>query len=175
MSAEQTTTLVQRRARTAREAQAARTMSLARALRLTAAKQADQLMGLPLGTLSVTQRTLSAEDIPSRLEDASLMLLMDGAGDQVAAAILDPILVSGLIQQQTMGKVLAPPKGGGRRDLTLPLMRRFVHRSSRACCHVLLHCQMFQKKVRFCRVTVLVSGRSRYGRRNLRLMQATIL
>ena len=113
MSAEQTTTLVQRRARTAREAQAARTMSLARALRLTAAKQADQLMGLPLGTLSVTQRTLSAEDIPSRLEDASLMLLMDGAGDQVAAAILDPILVSGLIQQQTMGKVLAPPEGGG--------------------------------------------------------------
>ena len=118
MSAEQTTTLVQRRARTAREAQAARTMSLARALRLTAAKQADQLMGLPLGTLSVTQRTLSAEDIPSRLEDASLMLLMDGAGDQVAAAILDPILVSGLIQQQTMGKVLAPPEGGETRSHT---------------------------------------------------------
>ena len=118
MSAEQTTTLVQRKARTAREAQAARTMSLARALRLTAAKEADRLMGLPLSALSITRRAISAEDISSRLDAASLMLLMDGKGDQVVAAVLDPVLVTGLIQQQTMGKVIAPLEGGETRRHT---------------------------------------------------------
>lgn len=118
MSAEQTTTLVQRTARTAREAHAARTMSLARALRLTAAKQADRLMGLPLSALSVTRRAISGEDVSSSLAMSSLMLLMDGAGDQVAAAVLDPVLVTGLIQQQTMGKVMPPPEGGETRRHT---------------------------------------------------------
>lgn len=118
MSAEQTTTLVQRRARTAREAQAARTMSLARALRLTAAKQADRLMGLALSALSITRHAISAEDVKRHLDPASLMLLMDGAGDQVAAAVLDPVLVAGLIQQQTMGKVMSPPEGGETRGHT---------------------------------------------------------
>jgi flagellar motor switch/type III secretory pathway protein FliN len=93
-------------------------MSLARALRLTAAKQADRLMGLPLSALSVTRRAISGEDVSSSLEVSSLMLLMDGAGDQVAAAVLDPVLVTGLIQQQTMGKVMPPPEGGETRRHT---------------------------------------------------------
>lgn len=118
MSAAETTTLVQRTARTARDAQAARTMSLARALRLTAAKQADHLMGLPLSALSITRRAMSAEDVPSCFDAASLTLLMEGAGDQAAAAVLDPVLVTGLIQQQTMGKVMTPPEGGEARRHT---------------------------------------------------------
>ncbi len=118
MSAEQTTTLVQRTARTAREAQAARTMSLARALRLTAAKQAERLMALPLSALSVTRQTIGADDVSKRIDATALTLLMDGAGDQVAAAVLDPVLVAGLIQQQTMGRVLPPPEGGETRRHT---------------------------------------------------------
>ncbi|MEP2920968.1 MAG: FliM/FliN family flagellar motor C-terminal domain-containing protein [Sulfitobacter sp.] len=110
MSAEQITSLLQRKARTGREAHAARAMSLGRALRLTAAKQADQLMGLAMGTLSVTQKAIASEQLEKQLMPDSLMLLMDGPGEQVAAAMLEPALVTGLIQQQTMGNVRPAPE-----------------------------------------------------------------
>ncbi len=99
------TSLVQRKARTGSEIHAARAMSLARALRLTAAQQADQLMGMALSALSVTRRQVNADRIEGCLEDGWLTLLMDGAGEQVAAVLLDPVLVDGLIQQQTTAKV----------------------------------------------------------------------
>lgn len=118
MSAEPTATLLQRRARTARDAQAARTMSLSRALRLTAAKQADRLMGLPLSALGITRRALGGDEVPDCLNAEYLMLLMDGPGTQVAAVLLDPVLVTGLIQQQTMGKVRPAPEGGETRSAT---------------------------------------------------------
>jgi len=60
MSAEQTVSLVQRKARTERDAHAARAMSLGRALRLTASKQAGSMMDLALGVLGVTRKTVSA-------------------------------------------------------------------------------------------------------------------
>lgn len=118
MSAEQTTSLMQRKARTGREAHAARAMSLARALRLTAAKEADKMMALPLGALSVTRRVLAAEDVPACVDTPWLTLLMDGPGCQVAAALLDPVLATGLIQQQTMGKVTPAPEVGETRRHT---------------------------------------------------------
>ncbi|WP_299414696.1 flagellar motor switch protein FliM [uncultured Sulfitobacter sp.] len=112
MSAEQTTSLMQRKARTGREAYAARAMSLGRALRLTAAKQAEQMMALALGVLGVTRRKLTAEEVPACLETPWLTMLMDGPADQVAAVMIDPALVTGLIQQQTMGKVTPVPDAG---------------------------------------------------------------
>jgi flagellar motor switch protein FliM len=118
MSAEQMTSLVQRKARTGRDAQAARAMSLARALRVTAAKQADQMMGLAVSALSVTRRSLGAEDIGECFQKDWLVLLMDGENGQVAAAMLDPVLVAGLIQQQTMGKVRPVPEGEAVRNHT---------------------------------------------------------
>jgi hypothetical protein len=62
MSAEQMTSLMQRKARTGREAYAERAMTLGRALRLTAAKQADQLMGMAMNALGVTRRTIGGRD-----------------------------------------------------------------------------------------------------------------
>ncbi|MEP3441601.1 MAG: FliM/FliN family flagellar motor C-terminal domain-containing protein [Sulfitobacter sp.] len=118
MSAEQITSLLQRKARTGREAHAARAMSLGRALRLTAAKQADQLMGLAMGTLSVTQKAIASEQLEKQLMPDSLMLLMDGPGEQVAAAMLEPALVTGLIQQQTMGNVRPAPEQETARPTT---------------------------------------------------------
>jgi flagellar motor switch protein FliM len=118
MSAEQMTSLVQRKARTGSEAHAARAMSLARALRLSAAQQADQLMGLPLSALSVTRRMIGSEDVEGCLEADWLMLLMDGTGGQVATVLLDAVLVEGLIQQQTMGKVRPVVEGGEPRKHT---------------------------------------------------------
>ncbi|MEH6739846.1 MAG: FliM/FliN family flagellar motor C-terminal domain-containing protein, partial [Sulfitobacter sp.] len=118
MSAEQMTSLVQRKARTGSEAHAARAMSLARALRLSAAQQADQLMGLPLSALSVTRRQIGSEDVEDCLVANWLMLLMDGAGGQVATVLLDAALVEGLIQQQTMGKVRPAVEGAEPRKHT---------------------------------------------------------
>jgi flagellar motor switch protein FliM len=105
MSAEQMTSLMQRKARTGREAYAERAMTLGRALRLTAAKQAEHLMGMAMNALGVTRRTIGGSHIKEALDASALMLLMDGPNNQVGAAILDPALVAGLIQQQTTGKV----------------------------------------------------------------------
>lgn len=118
MSAEQTISLVQRKARTGREAQAARAMSLGRALRLTAAKQADQMMALALGVLGVTRTTVSAGDMVARLDPGVLILLMDGPGVQVAAVVVEEKVVSGLIQQQTMGRIAPAPEGAAPRRFT---------------------------------------------------------
>jgi flagellar motor switch protein FliM len=119
MSAEQMTSLVQRKARSARDAHAARAMSLGRALRLTAAKQADLLMKLALSTLGVTRRAVGGgDDTAACFEPDWLILLMDGPGTQVGAIVLDPALVTGLIQQQTMGKVTPVPEGGASRRHT---------------------------------------------------------
>lgn len=110
MSAEQAISLMQRKARTGREAQAARAMSLGRALRLTAAKQADQMLGLALGVLGVTRKPIGIEDVAASFDATTLILLMDGPGSQVAAAVLDAPLVTGLIQQQTMGRITPVPQ-----------------------------------------------------------------
>lgn len=118
MSAEQMTSLMQRKTRTGREAHAARAMSLGRALRLTAAKQADRLMGLALGTLSVTQKTCDGDALTTHLLPDSLMLLLDGPDGQVGAAMLEPVLVAGLIQQQTMGEVKAAAEQTALRPAT---------------------------------------------------------
>lgn len=118
MSAEQAISLVQRKARTGREAQAARAMSLGRALRLTAAKQADQMLGLALGMLGVTRKPTGIEDVAASFDATTLFLLMDGPGSQVAAAVLDAPLVAGLIQQQTMGRVTPVPQEGPARQHT---------------------------------------------------------
>jgi flagellar motor switch/type III secretory pathway protein FliN len=109
---------MQRKARTGSEAYAARAMSLGRALRLTAAKQAEQMMALALGVLSVTRRSVTGEDLTECLETPWMTMMMDGPGAQVAAVMIDPVLVIGLIQQQTMGKVTPAPEGGEQRKHT---------------------------------------------------------
>lgn len=112
------TSLMQRKARIGRDAQAARAMSLGRALRLTAAKQADQMMKLAVSALGVTRRCVAGEEVAGSLDKDWLILLMDGPGTQVAAAVLEPVLVAGLIQQQTMGRVTAVQQGAPVRQHT---------------------------------------------------------
>ncbi|MCX7565131.1 FliM/FliN family flagellar motor C-terminal domain-containing protein [Sulfitobacter sp. F26169L] len=118
MSVEQAASLLQRKARTGSEAHAARAMSLGRALRLTAAREADRLIGLAVGVLSVTRKPLAAIDVAAQIAAENLTLLMDGPAGQAAAAMLEPVLVTGLIQQQTMGKVMPAPEGAQDRRHT---------------------------------------------------------
>lgn len=75
-------------------------------------------MGLPLGVLGVTQRSIGTKEVAACLDPASLILIMDGPGTQVAAALLDPAMVAGLIQQQTMGKIASAPEGSETRSHT---------------------------------------------------------
>ncbi len=118
MSVDKSTSLIERKARSGRDTAAARAMSLARALRLTAAKQADQMMDLALSVLSVTRKPVERDGIGSILDEQSLILIMDGPGTQVALAVFEPMLVTGLIQQQTMGKVTRAQAGTAPRKHT---------------------------------------------------------
>ncbi len=112
------TSLMQRKARTGREAYAERAMTLGRALRLTAAKQAERLMGMAMNALGVTRRGIGGSEIKDVLDASALLLLMDGPDNQVAVAMLDPALMAGLIQQQTTGKVASQAKDATHRSCT---------------------------------------------------------
>ncbi|MEQ6204308.1 FliM/FliN family flagellar motor C-terminal domain-containing protein [Sulfitobacter sp. HNIBRBA2951] len=105
MSAEQTTSLVQRKARTGREAYAAREMSLGRALRLTAAKQGEALFDMALAALSITRTSVNGNKLEPLVPEESLLLMLEGRAGQIGAAIMEPALVTGFIQQQTMGNI----------------------------------------------------------------------
>lgn len=118
MSAEQTTSLIERKARAGRDVQAARAMSLGRALRITAAKQGEQMMSLALAALGVTRRICPATEAAQSLDAGALILMMDGPAAQVAVAVIEPAVVIGLIQQQTMGRIFPPQKGDSARVFT---------------------------------------------------------
>ena len=128
------TSLIQRKARTGRDAQAARAMTLGRALRLTAVKQAEQLMGLAVSALGVTRQAVSGNQVKQALDGAGagVMLLMDGPAAQVGAILLDPPLVLALIQQQIMGKVAPPHKRRSRASIPQPT-RHYVPPLSKRC------------------------------------------
>lgn len=108
MSAEQKQSFMQRKARTGREEYAARAMSMGRALRLTAARQAEQMMELAVGVIGLTRRKLTSEELNRTLDAPWMTMLMDGPGTRVAAVMMEPVLVTALIQQQTMGKIVPP-------------------------------------------------------------------
>jgi flagellar motor switch/type III secretory pathway protein FliN len=118
MSAQQITSLIQRKARSGREAQAERAMSLGRALRLSAAKQAEQMMGLAVAVVGVTRRTIAQGQLGDCLDADALMLVMDGTDGQGGAAVLDAALVAGLVQHQIMGKIAPVIAGAPQRRST---------------------------------------------------------
>ncbi|MEQ6247711.1 FliM/FliN family flagellar motor C-terminal domain-containing protein [Sulfitobacter sp. HNIBRBA3233] len=111
MSAKKITSLVRRKAEAGRESYAARAMTLGRALRLTAARTADAHLDLALSVIGLTQSLRDGASLEKSLQQTSLLLLMEGSGGRAALAVLSPELVTALIQQQTMGRITAPPEG----------------------------------------------------------------
>ncbi|SDF85890.1 FliM/FliN family flagellar motor C-terminal domain-containing protein [Sulfitobacter delicatus] len=109
--------LLRRKAQAGREEQQARAMSLQKAMRLTLAKVADDLFGMAMATLAVRVETRAGDALDGLFDGAPLMMLLDGPNGQRGAMTFDPLLVGALIQQQTMGRVLAD-HGGGDRVLT---------------------------------------------------------
>ena len=93
----------------------ARAMSLPKALRLSTAKVANKMLGMAMAVIGARQSLSSGPNLPEHVPDDHLLLLFDGARGRIAAAMLEPALVGGLMQQQTMGNVTPQTEGEGRR------------------------------------------------------------
>ncbi|MEP6018233.1 MAG: FliM/FliN family flagellar motor switch protein [Paracoccaceae bacterium] len=99
-------TFLKRKAAAGREDHLARAMTIQKAVRITAAKAAEDLLQLPLATLAIATDTFEISDLDERIKEDCLLLLLDGQHGQPALAMLDSSLVGGLVQQQTLGRVL---------------------------------------------------------------------
>ena len=102
-------TVLQRKVDAARDEQFARAMSLRKALRLTLPKVADDLFGLPVSVIGITQSLVPQTRLVDLFDAASLLVLMDGPKGAMAAVTLNADLVGAVIQQQTTGTVSPPP------------------------------------------------------------------
>lgn len=94
----------------------ARAMTLHKALRLTVAKAADALMDLPVAMIGAVTEQIKGDGIEDKLDDAQLLMILDGPVGQTGAVMIAPTLVGAMIQQQTIGSV--HPDTGGDRAMT---------------------------------------------------------
>ncbi|WP_158965855.1 FliM/FliN family flagellar motor C-terminal domain-containing protein [Chachezhania sediminis] len=76
-----------------------------RALRLAAARTADDLFDLPVAAIGATQDRCMIDDLRRHFSDNWLLVLLDGPDGRFGMASFDPSAVMVLIQQQTMGEV----------------------------------------------------------------------
>ena len=89
----------------------ARAMSLPKAFRLSFAKAADELLEMALAVIGVRQQLCTHAQLADLLDEKALLVLLDGSFQRRGMAMFDAAFVGGLIQQQTMGKVMpAPPE-----------------------------------------------------------------
>lgn len=102
-------TVLQRKVDAARDDQFARAMSLRKALRLTLPKVADDLFGLPVSVIGITQTLVPQTRLADLFDPTSLLVLLDGPQGAMAAVTLNCDLVGAVIQQQTTGTVTPPP------------------------------------------------------------------
>lgn len=103
--------VLHRKAQTGRAVHQARAMTLAKALRLTLAKVADDLFDMAMAVIGLRSETRSAETLGEVFQAGTLLLLLEGPHRQRGGVVVDPVLVGALLQQQTMGKVLPAPEG----------------------------------------------------------------
>ena len=132
---EATSNILERKAATGRESHQARAVTVPKALRLTIAKLAEEMLDLPMASLSISRDIVENEGLEEALPAENLLLLMDGRGGRVGIVMLDAALVGGLVQQQTMGTVL-PDFDEGRRmtqtdaALVAPMVEELLRRVS---------------------------------------------
>lgn len=107
-------TIIHRKAQAGRAEHQARAMSLAKALRLTVARVADDLLDVAVAAIGVRSQRCPGDEISEHLDGGGLLMLLDGPARARGAAIFDLPLVGALIQQQTMGKVLDAGEDGER-------------------------------------------------------------
>lgn len=85
-------------------------MSVPKALRLCVSRVADKLFGLPVTVIGIVPDQISGEKIADALDDTSMLVLLDGPYRASGGISLGHELVTALVQQQTMGKVIGLPE-----------------------------------------------------------------
>ena len=95
----------------------ARSVSLTKALRLTLAKVANDLMGMAMAVIGARVETRAGEGLSDLFGAENLLVLLEGPQRRRGAAVLDRALVGGLLQQQTVGSV-SPVEEGDARPMT---------------------------------------------------------
>lgn len=105
MASSESNAVLRKKASAARETYQARAMSPDKALRLSLAKSADELLDLSVVVLSCRYDFLTAEDLAEHLSDEALLILLDGAQRVPGALMLDLASTSALVEQNTMGRV----------------------------------------------------------------------
>ncbi len=88
------------------EQRQARVMSLAKSLRLTLPRVADDLFAMAAAVIAVRVEERSNDNLGDLFDPGHLLMLLEGPVRRRAGAAFDPDLVGALIQQQTMAKVL---------------------------------------------------------------------
>lgn len=133
---EQVQSVMQRKVRAGQAQHQARTVSVLKALRLTLSKVGQDLFSLALAAIGATQEKTDADGCAAMFDDDHLLILLDGPEGARGAAMIDPTLVGGLIQQQTMGQVRPAPDGvlramtGTDASLVAPLINALLERAA---------------------------------------------
>ena len=104
----ETQSILQRKAAVGTQEQAAKAMSVARAMRQSIAKLGKEMFEMSLSAIGVMTEERKSVSLPELITDVSLLCLLEGDDGKVGAAIIGADIVGGLIQQQTMGHISAP-------------------------------------------------------------------
>jgi len=81
-------------------------LTVARALRLSAARAAEKSVGLKLSVRSVSEEMLALDVLIERLSNELLLLKMQKEGEPAGIAAMDTGLVAAIVESQTMGKLI---------------------------------------------------------------------
>ncbi|MFK7868458.1 MAG: FliM/FliN family flagellar motor C-terminal domain-containing protein [Roseobacter sp.] len=102
--------VLQRKAQAGKQEHQARAMSVPKALRLSLAKVADDLLDLPMTVIGIVPEQRSGDNLAETFDDTSMLILLDGPYRVSAGISFGHKFVSALVQQQTMGKILSIPE-----------------------------------------------------------------
>ncbi len=84
-------------------------MSPARALRRALAWVADELWGLALVCQGIQSEVVDQDGAPETLNPREVLIVLDGPDGAVGMASIEPALLAGLVERQTLGTVLPTP------------------------------------------------------------------
>ncbi len=80
-------------------------MSPQKALRQALAKTAQDQMQLPLSVIEASEARRSLAELPEAIEDQALMLIVEGPGGALGLILVSPVVLTALIEMQTMGRL----------------------------------------------------------------------
>ncbi len=126
---------LQRKMQASREGAASSGRSAAGALRLAMARAADDLFDLAVSVIGVTQCRVGQDELGKHLSEERLQILLDGPEGARGAVTLERVLLTALIQKQTIGSLTgaAPderPFTGTDAALCAPLIDSMLERAS---------------------------------------------